>query len=260
VVHLIVELPESASEVKARVFDRTFTFFPGRSRCPNCWEGLIGIDLGVEPGNYNIEVSATRNRVLVAKASHGLEVLPKKFPVRRITVEDKYVSPPPDELERIRRESKMVSGIFSKTTRERLWTGTFSRPVPGDAISSFGKRSIINGRPRSPHSGTDFRAAKGTPIKAPNAGKVLLVRDLYFAGGSVILDHGLGLYSYFAHLSKFLVSEGELVEKGDVVGEVGATGRVTGPHLHWTLRLAGARVDPLSLMAVLEDLSQERQP
>ncbi|MEE8178340.1 MAG: M23 family metallopeptidase, partial [Acidobacteriota bacterium] len=116
---------------------------------------------------------------------------------------------------------------------------------------SFGKRSILNGQPRSPHSGTDFRAGEGTPIQAPNAGKVLLAAELYYSGNVVILDHGMGMYSYFAHLSRRAVSEGEQISAGEIIGYVGATGRVTGPHLHWTLRLSGARVDPLSLMEVL---------
>ena len=115
----------------------------------------------------------------------------------------------------------------------------------------FGSRSVFNGQPRSPHSGADFRAAEGTPVVAPNVGRVVLTGDTYFSGGSIILDHGWGLYSYFAHLSKILVDKGDLVEPGQTVGQAGATGRVTGPHLHWTLRLNGARVDPLSLIELL---------
>jgi biotin carboxyl carrier protein len=257
VVHFVVRLPERVNEVEAWAFQKVFRFYPGKLDIPNVWEGLVGIDLNAKPGNHEVQILAVRNGIKVFESCRNLKVLSKEFPVRRITVDEKFASPPQNEIERIRRESKQVSGIFAKTTPERLWLGTFLRPVPGKAISSFGKRSIVNGQPRSPHSGTDFRAAEGTPIKAPNAGRVVLVQDLFFAGNTVILDHGLGLYSYFAHLSKFAVSEGEHVERGDVLGEVGATGRVTGPHLHWTLRLTGTRVDPLSLMAVLEAPSGE---
>jgi murein DD-endopeptidase MepM/ murein hydrolase activator NlpD len=259
VVYLVVSLPERANEVKAKAFEREFIFYPSTSDQSEVWEGLVGIDLNARPGNHQIQILGFRNGTRVFQTTHQLEVLPKEFPVRRITVKEKYATPPQSELERIRRESKKVSSIFAKTTPERLWQGTFLRPVPGKANSSFGKRSIVNGKPRSPHSGTDFRAGEGTPVKAPNSGRVVLVQDLFFAGNTVILNHGLGLYSYFAHLSKFDVSEGDLVEKGDVVGEVGSTGRVTGPHLHWTLRLAGARVDPLSLMAVLQTISANPQ-
>jgi murein DD-endopeptidase MepM/ murein hydrolase activator NlpD len=221
------------------------------------WEGLIGIDLNAKPGTHEVEISAFKEGVQCFESRRTLEVLSKEFPERRITVEQKFATPPQSQLERIRLESKKVSGILARITPEKMWHGTFLRPVPGKAISSFGKRSIVNGQPRSPHSGTDFRAAEGTPVKAPNAGKVVLVQDLFFAGNTVILDHGLGLYSYFAHLSKFSVGEGQVVAKGDVVGDVGSTGRVTGPHLHWTVRLTGTRVDPLSLMAVLEATSRD---
>jgi hypothetical protein len=256
VIRLRVELSEAVNEVEAKAFKKTFILYPVVSERANVWEGLVGIDLGVVPDSHRVEITVSKDGVKVWEDYYELQVLSKKFPTRRITVESKYVSPPQEELDRIRRESKKVAGIFSKSTRERFWDGPFSRPVPGETISGFGKRSIVNGSPRSPHSGTDFRAGRGTPIMAPNAGKVVLVQDLYFAGGTVVIDHGLGLYSYFAHLSKFHVAEGDYVEKGEVVGEVGATGRVTGPHLHWTVRLAGARVDPLSLMAVLDDKIQ----
>jgi murein DD-endopeptidase MepM/ murein hydrolase activator NlpD len=105
--------------------------------------------------------------------------------------------------------------------------------------------------PRSPHSGADFVSPEGTPIRAPNAGTIVLARDLYFSGNTVVIDHGLGLFSLVAHLSAMEVKEGETVDAGAIVGRVGATGRVTGPHLHWAVRANGARVDPLSLLAVL---------
>jgi murein DD-endopeptidase MepM/ murein hydrolase activator NlpD len=123
--------------------------------------------------------------------------------------------------------------------------------VPGAANSRFGTRSVFNGEARAPHAGADFSAALGQPIKAPNAGLVVAARPLYYSGNTVILDHGLGLYSMLAHLSRIDVHEGDRVAAGDVVGLVGATGRVTGPHLHWALRVGGARVDPLSALALL---------
>lgn len=247
---LKVVLPNAAQQVDARAFARTFPFYQGDTGEGTVWEGLIGIDLGAEPGAHQVRIKAYRDGVVTWQTDYSLKVLDKDFPVRRLTVDEKYVSPPQEELDRIRMESEKVSTIFSRSTEQKYWKGTFLRPVPGKAISSFGKRSVINGQPRSPHTGTDFRAAAGVPVKAPNAGLAVLVQDLYFAGNTVILDHGQGLYSYFAHLSKFEVREGEFVEQGQVLGEVGSTGRVTGPHLHWTLRLAGARVDPLSLLSL----------
>ena len=133
----------------------------------------------------------------------------------------------------------------------RLWQDGFVRPVPDEANSAFGTRSVFNGQPRSPHGGADFLSPSGRPIAAPSGGRVALARDLYYTGNTVILDHGLGLFSMFAHLSVINVKDGDVVTSGQVLGEVGATGRVTGPHLHWTVRLNGTRIDPLSLLSVL---------
>jgi murein DD-endopeptidase MepM/ murein hydrolase activator NlpD len=119
-------------------------------------------------------------------------------------------------------------------------------------ISGFGVRSIYNGEPRAPHNGADFASPLGTPVSAPGGGRVVLAESLYFTGRTVVIDHGLGLVSLLAHLSRIDVREGTDVVTGAQIGLVGATGRVTGPHLHWTVRLQGARVDPLSLIAVLE--------
>lgn len=252
VVLLEVTAPEPLVSVEATYLNRSFTLFPDVSS-PGRWFGLLGIDLEAKTGPAQVIVSAQTSQG-ARRTEYALPVRPKEFPVRRLQVDDKYVSPPPEVQARIERESRLVAAIFKDRGKSRRWEGAFARPVPGAAISSFGKRNILNGQPRSPHSGTDFQAASGTPIKAPNHGRVRLAQDLYFAGNSVIIDHGQGLYTYFAHLSEFAVEEGQEVKKGELVGKVGATGRVTGPHLHWTSRLSEARVDPLSLMAVLEHL------
>jgi murein DD-endopeptidase MepM/ murein hydrolase activator NlpD len=170
-----------------------------------------------------------------------------------LTVEPKYVSPPADVQERIRKERRLVDSIFEATTRERFWKGPFKAPVPGQVTSPFGYRSVYNGQQRSSHSGTDFRGAVGSPIHAPNAGRIVLTDDLYYTGKTVIIDHGQGLYSYLGHMSAISVKVGDYVETGDLVGKVGATGRATGPHLHWTVRLRISRVDPISLISVLKE-------
>ena len=176
---------------------------------------------------------------------------PKSFPTRRLTVDEAFVNPPPAVTKRIDDEAARLNAIWDASAPERLWTDSFVRPVPHEANSRFGSRSVLNGQARSPHGGADFASPTGTPIKAPNAGKVVLAEDLYYTGGTVVIDHGLGLLSLFAHMSRIDVREGQTVDRGAVVGLVGATGRVTGAHLHWTLRANGARVDPLSLLAIL---------
>ena len=161
-------------------------------------------------------------------------------------------NPPADELPRIEADRKAAEAIFARQTRERLWSQPFVVPVPGTATSSFGRRTILNGQPRGQHTGTDFQAATGTPVVAPNRGRIVLAADQYFPGKTIIIDHGLGVYSYLAHLSEFTAAEGAIVERGQRIALSGATGRVTGPHLHWTMRFGSARVDPLSLVEALK--------
>lgn len=248
---LTVRSSTPIQSIEGKAFGKTIFFFSDGDA--TVWKGLVGIDLGISPKHYPVQLTITRLDGKNLQTRYDLVVKDKRFPTRRITVQEEFVNPPAEELERIQREEKRVSVIFATASPQRRWEGSFLRPVPGDATSSFGVRSILNGEPRSPHSGTDFHAQAGTPVKAPNTGKVVLADNLYFSGNVVILDHGWGLYSYFAHLSRFAVSEGDSVAPGQIIGYVGATGRVTAPHLHWSLRLAGARVDPLSLLAVLSD-------
>ncbi|MCM3879952.1 MAG: M23 family metallopeptidase [Vicinamibacterales bacterium] len=207
-------------------------------------DGLVGIDLEVAPGTYPIRVEAPDGRV----AMRSLRVLPKAFAVRRLQVAPGFVNPTPEEVDRIAKELHKTEGIFHTTTL-RKWSGAFQLPVAGTPTSNFGTRSYYNGQRRSPHTGVDFVGQTGTPVHAANNGVVVLAEPLYFTGNTVIVDYGGGLYSLFAHLSEIDVKIGATVAPDTVVGLVGATGRVTGPHLHWSVRLQGARVDPLSLAA-----------
>lgn len=250
VVMLTVVSRRPLREVSLGAFGRSFLCFEAGG--PRKWVGLVGIDLDTAPGRYAVEVRGTDGDGQAVSAEHPLWVRSRKFETRSLTVDERFVSPPPEALARIQSESERVRAIFDAASPDRYWKGPFIRPVPGPPISSFGKRSVYNGQPRSSHSGTDFSGATGTPIEAPNTGKVVLAGNLYYSGNTVILDHGQGLYSYLGHMSEIAAQEGDVVAAGDVVGRVGATGRVTGPHLHWSVRLAGTRVDPLSLIAVLK--------
>jgi hypothetical protein len=249
VVLLEVRSPQPLKYLQIEAFGRKFPGF-----CENgglVWAGLIGIDLEIEPGRHEIIISGADLDGSSVTARKTLEIIAKKFPARNLSVDEKYVTPSADALARIEEESQRVNAIFASTTPERFWRGPFRIPVAGKVISAFGKRNIYNGKPRSPHAGADFKGAVGTPVRAPNAGRIVLAEDLYFSGNTIILDHGLGLYSYFAHLSAFSVKVDDKIEAGGIIGKVGATGRVTGPHLHWTVRLIGTRVNPLSLVRVL---------
>ncbi len=211
------------------------------------WQVLVGVDLDVKPGGHAVEIESGPE----TRTTYALAVKPHRFPTRILEVDPDLVNPPAQEIERIAREIRQLHRLWDAPPGARLWRGPFVRPVPDAANSSFGTRSVYNGEPRSPHSGTDFLSPAGRPIKAPNAGRIVLAGPLYFSGGTVVIDHGLGVLSLFAHLSSIGVREGDLVKTGDAIGEVGATGRVTGPHLHWAVRVGGARVDPLSLLSAL---------
>ncbi len=250
VVLLTVDSDRPLTGLHAKAFGATFPFF--QENDGRRWKGLIGIDLGVKAGDHQLRIEGDSESGPI-QLERTLKVLPKKFPTRRLTVDEKFVNPPKESLPRIKRESAKISAIFKDRSPARLWSGPFESPVPGAPNSGFGKRSILNGQARSPHTGADFDADTGTPVKSPNSGRVVLVENLYYSGNTVILDHGMGLYSFFAHLSKFKCEAGDEIKKGDVIGLVGATGRVTGPHLHWTVRLDGTRVDPLSLIAALAE-------
>jgi len=212
------------------------------------WRALVGIDLDVKAGTYPIAIDADSGRL---RTTYDLIVNPHRFPTRRLTVDEAFVNPPPSERERIERDAKLLEGVWRAPAAERLWTEPFVRPVAEPANSRFGTRSVFNGVPRNPHGGADFLSPSGTPIHAPNAGRVAVARNLYFSGNTVVIDHGLGLFSMLAHMSAMDVREGDRVSAGQIVGRVGATGRVTGPHLHWAVRASGARVDPLSVLALL---------
>ena len=209
--------------------------------------------MSARAGRYTLNVSAVAADGRALTRAYAIVIAARTFPVRRISVEERFADPPQDELARIERERKTVEAIFASPPGERRWNQPFVVPVPGKSTSSFGRRTIVNGEPRSPHTGADFQAASGTVVVAPNRGLVALADDLFFPGRTVIVDHGAGVYSYLAHLSEIRVAKGEMVERGQTLGLSGATGRVTGPHLHWTLRLGAARVDPLSLLSVLGD-------
>ena len=240
--------PTGADGVRLHAFNREIPVFRLDAAT---WRGLIGIDLGVPPGRYAATVDATSGPDQL-HAMYSLNVLPRRFPERSLQVDPALVTPPAAEEARVIREAAELDQLWRRSSPERLWHGPFVPPVSSTVASHFGARTIFNGQARSPHSGADFASPAGAPIAAPNAGLVVLARNLYFSGNTVILDHGLGLFSLLAHLSVIGVHEGESVVAGQEIGKVGATGRVTGPHLHWAVRAGGARVDPLAVLAVLD--------
>jgi murein DD-endopeptidase MepM/ murein hydrolase activator NlpD len=245
-VVLTVSAPNELVSLKARAFARDLPAFTVDGKT---WRVLVGIDLETAPRTYSVDISAGDHPV--SHAMHRLVVVPRTFRTRTLTVDEAFVNPPAEALDRIARETAELNDLWAHSSARKLWEGPFVRPVPDAANSAFGTRTILNGQARSPHSGADFISAAGTPIKAPNGGRVVLAGDRYFTGNTVMIDHGLTVFSLFAHLSEIAAKVGDVVNAGDIVGKVGATGRVTGPHLHWSVRVSGARIDPLSLLSVL---------
>jgi hypothetical protein len=242
-VVLSIAAPDGPATIAVHAFGHEVAAFKADE---GGWRALVGIDLDVKPGTYPVTVRAGS-----AHASLDLAVRPRTFRTRTLTVDPAFVTPPESERERIASEAKLLDDVWESSAPDRLWNGPFVRPVPQPANSAFGTRSVFNGQPRNAHGGADFLSPAGTPILSPNTGRVVVARALYFSGNTVVIDHGLGVFSTLAHLSAFDVHEGDRVAAGDRVGRVGATGRVTGPHLHWAVRVGGARVDPLSVLEVL---------
>lgn len=185
-----------------------------------------------------------------------IKTLEGNYKSEKLSVENKKIFPPKAVKERITKEFKEANAIYSSYTPKALFDGSFNTPLNSFITSDFGKARTFNEKVASYHSGTDFRAAVGTPIYAANSGIVKIAKDRYFAGKSVVIDHGFGIYSQYYHLSKIKVKVGQRVKKGDFLGLSGATGRVSGPHLHFGILAGGKQVDPLDFISKFNTLFQ----
>jgi murein DD-endopeptidase MepM/ murein hydrolase activator NlpD len=208
---------------------------------------LVGVDL--EEPTRKAPLALSRGGEPACRVE--LEVKDGGFGETRLRVARGYVDLSPADRKRTRREAARLEKIFATASAERLWREPFRLPLDdADHADNFGQRRIFNDQPRSPHSGLDFPAETGTPVRATQRGRVALASALFYSGRTVILDHGLGLFTFYGHMSALDVAEGLLVDSGTVLGRVGKTGRATGPHLHWSARLNGARINPLELIAL----------
>jgi len=201
------------------------------------WIAIVGVPLSVKPGSQQISVNGSQNL--------SFQVGNKHYTEQRITIKNQQqVNPNAKNLARIERELAEQTRAYQQFSPRQPSNLLFDKPVNGPLSSPFGLRRFFNGEERNPHSGLDFAANSGTPIKAPAAGKVILTGDYFFNGKTVFVDHGQGLISMFCHLSVIGVKVGDELPRGGALGKVGATGRATGPHLHWNVSLNDARVDP----------------
>jgi murein DD-endopeptidase MepM/ murein hydrolase activator NlpD len=215
-------------------------------------KGLLGVDLEKAPGQYELKVTGQTASGGKISCSVMVAVRNGQYATEKLQVGKQFVEPDAEQIKRANEERQKLRDIFDRVTPERLWDGKFRIPLDGVATgTNFGKRRILNGVPGSPHGGADLPAVTGTPVYAAQRGKVVLAEELFFAGNAVVVDHGLGIYTFYGHLSEIGVKVGDAVETGAVLGKVGATGRVTGPHLHWGLTVEKARVNPLELVKLL---------
>lgn len=246
---VLVRVPTEGrqAEVTGRFLGRTVPFFTVPGGQSGVAVGLLGIDMQDKPGMHELAVEVRAHGV-TRRRSYSVLVIKEKYPVQHLTLPSEKVDLDEDDLVRVKTEQEQVKTVLQGASSERFWSSPFVEPVQGDIAGAFGRTRIINGQARSPHNGEDISAPLGTPVVAMNDGIARLTVDHFFSGKGVFVDHGLGLYSMYFHLSEVLVQDGTMVSQGQPIGKVGATGRATGPHLHLGVRLNGARVNPYSLV------------
>ncbi len=222
---------------------------PGASAKGQVWRALVPVDLEKPSGDYALKVEIQPQEGQPVPCQLTVHVTAGKFATESLKVAPQFVEPNPEQLARAKAEQQRLHELYGTVTPEKLWRGKFRVPLTGvTSGANFGRRRVLNGQASSPHTGVDFPAPTGTPVHAAQAGRVVLAEPLYFAGNTVLIDHGLGIYTLYGHLSEISVKVGDELAAGAVLGKVGATGRVTGPHLHWGLVVDGARVNALQIV------------
>lgn len=203
------------------------------------WLALVGIPLSQSPGEISVDVRDGNVDLTLS-----FTVDEHTYREQQLTVKREYVEPDPEQIARITEERRVLDTALARFRDAGPDSLRLRAPVPGRRSDSFGFRRVFNGQPRRPHSGMDIAAPSGTPVSAPLAGTVAVTGNFFFNGNTVIVDHGQGFQTAYLHLDRIDVAEGDVVDTGDTLGLVGATGRVTGPHLHFSTYLNGTPVDP----------------
>ncbi len=245
---LWIEVPvkNSQATVKGILLKRTIPFFPITE---GNFAGIIGLDMQDPPGIQELNITI-QNAEQTQHLIYTVEIMKEKYAIQHLTLPKNKVDLDAKTLKRVRIEQQEMAAAFRHIGSHPLWNGPFLEPTKGKVTGRFGSRRVINGQQKRPHSGEDIAAPQGTPVLAINNGTVVAAVDHFFSGKGVIIDHGVGLFSMYFHLSEIDVQLGQSLNKGEALGKVGATGRATGPHLHWGIRLNGARVNPYALTAL----------
>jgi murein DD-endopeptidase MepM/ murein hydrolase activator NlpD len=233
----LVRIPGAADEAPLVTFQERRVAVV---RQASAWAAVVGLPLSLPPGAHSVSVEQPG----ADPRPIEFTVTDKKYRTQTLKVAPGQVNLAPDDEARVAQEQEKVKAALGVFSPDAPATLRLTAPVAGPRSSSFGLRRVFNGESRNPHGGMDIAAPTGTPIKAPLAGRVVDTGTYFFNGGNVIVDHGQGFMTMYCHLSKIGVEVGQELKRGDVLGAVGATGRVTGPHLHWGVYLNGAAVDP----------------
>ena len=233
---------------------RKLQFFRGRDG--RTWFALAGVDVEAPAGSSTLSITVRLASGALHDLTRTVKIHPAHYRTSSLTVSPEFVEPGPEALKQIEADNQLKAKVFAVSAPQPLWAGSFHAPVTAPPTDSFGTRRMFNGKLASIHKGMDFRASTGTPVRAGNSGMVVLAGPLYYEGNCVVIDHGLGLFTLSMHLNRIDVEEGQRVTTGDRIGLSGATGRVTGPHLHWAVRWQGAYLDPAKLLRL--DLSGVR--
>ena len=246
-------LGPAATGLKASFGEQAIALIQHPLKSRGIYAGLVGIPLSAAPHTAHITLewvqAGSRH-----SASVPLGIVAGQYKSENLSVDSRHVTLSEKDLARVKQEKKEIRRVFSSSSDTRLWFGAFKKPIASETTSDFGTRRLFNGQHRSYHRGSDFRAKVGTPVYASNSGIVKLAKNLFYSGNLVIVDHGTHIFSLYAHLSKIQVSNGQQIARGHQIGLSGATGRVSGPHLHWSVKVNGVYVDPLQFLTVISTL------
>ena len=247
------QLGPAASGLKAKFRDQSIVLIQHPIKSRGIYVGLVGIPLSAKQEKAFILLEWTDTGG-PRTASVPLGIIDGQYKKESLSVASEHVTLSKKNLARVKQEKKEIRRIFAGSSDARQWFGSFIRPLASQTTSAFGTQRLFNGQHRSYHRGTDFRAKVGTPVYASNSGVIRMARNLFYSGNMVIVDHGINIFTLYAHMSKIQVNEGQIIARGQQIGLSGATGRVSGPHLHWALKVNGVYVDPLQFLTVISTL------
>jgi murein DD-endopeptidase MepM/ murein hydrolase activator NlpD len=251
VLRVSVRVPKGmlndGDEVTGQFEDTKFWFYPASEKGEGVYEAIVGVPHNHAPGSVELKVF-----VKGVERALPLKITDAKYPSETLKVSNRHVNPKKKDVERIKKDIVEVGKIYSTITKQKFWKGPFVLPVNSAVTSVFGTKRVFNGKMQSYHNGLDLKAPTGTPIHAAGSGVVVLAKSLFFTGNTVLIDHGYGVVTLYAHMSELKVKHGEHVEAGQLLGLSGMTGRANGPHLHWGVVINKVKVNPADFLKVIQ--------